>query len=692
MSVSSPEADSRKLADDYANFVRQRYNAMAIAKNQIRQVWEGTQGLYYSNDWEWIVKGEGFDRPVRFTTLRDVTKSLTDVFMRDRPEIILKAKNEKSKHLVIGKKAYIEHTRELPHQKKVLRQVIEDMFFFGKGFSRECYMDNEDGYEGIASRRISPRDIFIDENANQLHDALGIDGARDVIVRDFMPLTTFQKFGKKYDWDTKGVVPSNFFETQGLDYKVTNQRENEEKAPVYGVKLYEYVNWCENLYFVSTGKKCVFQGKLSECLGTDDIPVVDYTFEPRNDSFWGNTLPMILAPHIYAKDTIFNLSLMNLKLTLQPVLAVSADFGFNKKLHPIGPGQVWQASGNMNGKVGDSIQPVLFGNPASQRGADDMLQFISNEMSVASRSDVRNLEFHKDQTATQVLNNNQSMNAHNEFVENIAEIESEAIKTEIWLDMMESFMDEKDKDGKLRKVPIKNYLSRKNETDSPEFIPKRGVEDVFELTEDMINVDCDVVILDKRSEVAKGMDKVGRMMQTYPMLFNIAQVVPELAQKLDGVGMAEQLIEAIGLDIERSFKKDQSAINDEFELMEQEIILGNNIVFAMDEERQEAIDRMNFLLYLRYDKQGKEKEKFTNLTSQSKQVWQKALEDTIASIQRPRMQIVPETVPTAAPMQPAVQPQQGNIPVPNKNVMGIGGVEQSNLAAKAGATANQLIP
>ena len=684
--------DKNAPTDERVHFVQNRFTRMAISKNPIRQIWDGTQGLYYANDWEWIVKGEGYDRPVRFTTLRDVIKNLTDVYMRTPPDIILKAKDEDDKHLVIGKKAYIEHIRELPHQKKTMRQVVEDMFFFGKGFSREMYFDfDDDGYEGIASRRISPRDIFVDENANVLHDELGIDGARDCIVRSFIPLSTFKKKAKKYGWDYTGVIATNFFTTEGMDYKVTNAREVEEKTQTYGVKTYEYMNWCEDIYVVVANDKCAYEGKLSECQGTKRIPVTDYTFEPRNDSLWGTTVAQLLAPHIYAKDMVFNLNLMNYKLTVQPVLAVSGDFGFNKKLHPIGPGQVWQAGGNMNGKLGDHIQPILFGNPGAQRGGDDMLNYISNELSVAARTDLRNLEFHPDTTATQVLSNNQSMNAHNETVENINEVEAECVKTKIWLDLMESFMDDKDEEGKMRKIGIKNYLARKNETDRPEFVEKRGAEDEFDLTSEMIDVPCEVVVVDKRSEVAKGMEKVGRMMQAYPVLFNIAQVVPELAQKLDGVGMAEQLIEAIGLEMERSFKKGMNAMNDEFETLEQEILLGNEVVFDPEETREDATARMNFLLYLRYDKLGNEKQKWTDMDNLSKKVWQKALEDTFASIKKPRMQQIQQENSMTAPSMP-VQPQQGSAsPIAQPSNISMTG-PQDQLKQKAGSMASQLQP
>lgn len=695
LNIGTKDDKKKKKGDEGSQFVEQRYNAMAIAKKEVRAIWEGTQDLYYSNDWEWIVNGEDFERPVRFPTLRDTIKSLVDNFMKDPPEVLLKPRKDEEEQLIIGKKAYIDHIRGTIHEKRVRRQVFEDMFFFGKGFCSVNYYDidkeyngeAEDIFEDVASRRLDPRDCFVDENANFLHDDLRIDGARDFIYRNFFPLSTFYQLCELNGWDATGTIAESFFMAKGLDYKVSNTRETLEKGPVMGVRVYEYMNQQEDLYIVIANNKCIYEGKLSECKGTKRLPIVDYTFEPRNDSYWGNTLPALLAPHIYMKDTIYNLELMNLKLTLQPVIAVSGEFGFNRKLHLIQPGAVWQPGGPLNGKIGDNVQPLVFGNPNTK--SYDMLQYINSEMTVSARTDLRSLEYVPNKTATEILRGNQSMNSHNETIENIAEVESEAVKVKIMLELMKSFMTSEDEDGTKHRVPIEGYVSTKNETSTPEFISKSGYKDFFNLTQEMIDVDCEVEVIDKRSQVALNAEKMGRIMQAYPMIFNIAQLFPEVQQKLDGIGMIEQLVEALGMDLDRSFKEDRGEYDDEFEAVREEIILGNNVDIPTDEDRKESMSRLKYLLAM--------KKEVDDMKKKSVQLaWAYHLDQTVQNITRNHSKDAEmEGKMQQQQLQAQQNPQQGQgqvnpISQPEPQTMNPAVAGTGQVAAKAGPMAQQL--
>ncbi|HSQ50507.1 MAG TPA: hypothetical protein VLL94_04490, partial [Nitrospiraceae bacterium] len=326
------------------------------------------------------------------------------------------------------------------------------------------------------------------EAANKLHDELMIDGARDVILRDQIPLSTFKEIAGKNGW-IKEAMTDSWFQTEGGDYLVTNQRETNEKTPVNTVKLYQYMNVHEDLYIVVANKRTIYEGSISKDFGTYCFPLADYTFEPRNDSYWGNNLAQLIAPHIYLKDTLINLEIMNLKLTLQPVLAVSGDFGFNRKLHKIQPGGVWQAQSSDGGKIGDKIVPVVAGNPNTK--VYDMLQNVNSELTITARSDIRSLEYNKSDTATGIVAQDRSMNVHNETVESLNEIEGEAKVFEIMNDQMIAFMDEKNDDKRARKVPIKGYVAIRNDA-GVEFMEKSGYEDIFELSERMINCEVDI--------------------------------------------------------------------------------------------------------------------------------------------------------------------------------------------------------
>jgi hypothetical protein len=606
---SIPQSYEGKAQDSFAKFVEDRYYSMSYAKQPIRQVWQGTQDLYYANDWEWIVSGEDWNRPVRFPTLRDFIKSLTDVFMQDPPDILLKEKFEDDKHLVMGKKAYIDYLRDSIHEKSIRRQVIEDMFFFGKGFREVSYWNVEKEFNGekecvfddIATRRIDPRNVFVDENTNKLHDKLRIDGARDIILRENLPYSTYLALAEKKGWDTK-VQPENYFALKGMDYLVSNSRELAEKTPVLAVKLYEYQNQEEDIFGLVANGKTVYESSLKKEKGTSRFNLVDYTYEFRNDSFWPNTLAQLIAPHIFLKDTLVNLEIMNLKLTLQPVVAVSSDFGFNRKIHVIQPGGVWQAQAFDQGKIQDKVMPLVTGNPNTK--VYDMLQNINSELTITTRSDLRSLEYYKKKTATETIAQGQSQNAHNETIENINEIESEAVLWELAIEIMHEFMDEKNKKGLRRKVPIDDYAVTKNDSNA-EFVRHVGYNDVFELTQPMIDSEAEMIVKDRRSEVAKNAEKMGRIMQAIPLIGNIAQLNPELMAKVNFEGILEQLVESVGLDVERSFMDDASIYEDEFENLAEEILLGHNVELPEGESRKDSMKRMKFLLSLNKKEQFK---------------------------------------------------------------------------------------
>lgn len=627
--------------DDVGKFVEQRFYDMSYAKQQIREIWQGTEDLYYCNDWEWIVKEEGFDRPVRLPTLRDFTKTLVDEFMKDPPDIILHPKgldNEQSQDLIIGKKAYIDQRRKSIHEKRVRRQVFEDMFFFGKGFREVCYWDltkEIDGeqqtlFKDVATIRHDPRNVFVDEQAIILHDKLRLTGARDIIIRRIPAQSTFNELCRRHpEWDQekcKAVQAENYYTTYGLDYIVTNSREVTEKSPLWVVKFYEYMNQELNFYALVAGGVCIYSTTLSKAKGTTSLPVVDYSFEPRNDSYWGNNLAQIIAPHIWLKDTIFNLEILNVKLTLQPVVAVSGGFGYNPATHFLQPGGVWEAGGTMNGKLEDNIQPLIAGN--SNTKSAELLQRLDSELSITTHSDIRSMMFYPDKTATEVMRQNQMTNSHNEQIESITEIESEAIVYELFLEVMKSFMSGKDEKGNVRRVRIKDYSVTKRTTSGASFEKKAGMDDSFVLSEEMINEEAEVEVIDCRTQKAQKLEQLGRIMQAIPMIGNIIQISPEvILPKIDIVGMLSQLVEAIGLDPDRTFVGTDN-IYDEFEATQEEIMLGHEVGVPQDEDRKESLIRLKYFLdFAKTHKEGGDK-----LTADQQQALQFHINATLQNI------------------------------------------------------------
>lgn len=663
-----------KALDEYASFVQQRYNSMANAKLEFDQRSEGTQNLYYCNDWEWIMTGEDFEQPVRFPTLRDFIKTLTDTYMQDPPDISLDPDDEKYADLVRAKEAYIRERLESIHEKKVRRQVIEDMFFYGVGFrdwsyyyiTRQYGDETKTLFRNVGSRRIDPRFVYVDENANCLHDELRIEGARDLIIRHQMPYSQFlSMYGDLEGFDISGVSPQSWSTSTGSTYMATNSIETTEKADVMVVNLYEYQNQEEDLYILVANGKTIFHSGLKKMKGSCGFTLVDYKFEPRNDSYWGVNLAQLIAPHIYTKDTIFNLELLNLKLTLQPVLAVSGDFGYNPRTHVLQPGGVWTAGGRSNGKVGDSIQPIVAGNPNTR--SYDMLNNINGELSVTSRANLRALEFYKGKTATEVMQTTQSMNAHNETIASINEVESEAVGVKIIQEIMNSFLDREDVEA-MHRIKITGYVVNQTEGSNPKFEVKEGYEDFFKMTEEVLSAKAEVRVTDRRSKKVQDAEKLGRIMQAVPLIGNVAQLGgPEVVEKVNFVGILEQIVETVGLNKERSFNDDMIT-EDEFDLIREEILLGNKIDVG-EEPRKTSIERVTFLRSL--------EKKMGEMTQRQRLAWQHHFDGAMENIVRSHVKQPEEQkqamqamqIPGGIPQVPGQQGPMGQIPQPDARLL-----------------------
>lgn len=138
----SDKAAPAKAFDTDATRVEQRFFQMSLAKQNRREAWDGMQRLYYCNDWQWIVNGMISTHRIRFPTLRDITMALTDKYMEELPEAVLRPHFDEDKHLITAKKAYIDIVQRQPqYKKKCRRMAIQDMFMAGDGFIRVGFFD-----------------------------------------------------------------------------------------------------------------------------------------------------------------------------------------------------------------------------------------------------------------------------------------------------------------------------------------------------------------------------------------------------------------------------------------------------------------------------------------------------------------------------------------------------------------------
>ncbi len=636
------KAQARTL-DDTSLFVKQRYNRMVVAKTDYTQrmqaVWE-----LIDEPSNWIMYAYRYSTPIRTNTLRDTINSLTDMFMKGPPEADLEASKRQFKYGAIGLKAYIDGIKDSIHEKKIKRKVLQDMFTYGNGFRGVMYhsyakqigAEKITVFDDIATYRIDPRNIFIDENAYQLHDATCLEQARDVIHKRFFDYDTFIQYFSQWDGikNLKEIIPVGFFnDVLGTNYQISSHKETTEKSMAVGVHVYEYMNQVDGRYIIVANDITIYEDTLIKSKGTSRIPIIQYQFEPRPDSPYAKSVGELLAPYIYAEDTLINLELMNIKLTLQPVLAISGDFGFNPRVHVIQPGGVWTAGGSFSGKIGDSIQPVISGNAATN--FYNMQNLLQNKMTLTSRTDLRNLEDAPNTTATQVLAQQKNFNVHNETIENINEVEAEGVLTEIMLDQIRAYMNVKDEEGRTKRVKIKGYKVQQSESGEPTFISRSGEEDFFDMTQSIVDTEVKAVVRDKRSEVANNVEKIGRWMQFLPVLSQLMQVRPELSQKVNVEYVVEEMMEALGINTRKAMKQDADDYTDQFTLLKEEIIFGHNIDCPKDEEREDSIRRIKFLLSL---KSSKDWAKFAE-DDKANRAWEYHFDSTMENIQASHMPV-----------------------------------------------------
>jgi len=652
-----------EVIDDDLQLVMNRFSAMSLAKQPIREIWQGIKDLNYSYT-PWIVSGDPFSEPVRFPTLRDVITALSDKYMQDYPEAVLVPKGESTDDMIIGKKAYIDGVKNSLYEKSVRYACITDMFEYGVGFrfveyrkvSRKYpkYSGGEEDvtlFDDVCTFRADPRDVFLDDAAVRIHDKARYSGARDLIYRRLMPESMFkQRFEQLEGYDITGVTAENYFTSIGSDNMVTTTREINEKTNVRVVKVYEYMNHETDQYIVVASKKVIYKGSLRKNKGVCGLPVVSYEFEHRNDSIWPIPLGELLAPHILLKDTLIQLEVLNLKLTLQPVLAVSGEFGFNPSTHLLGPGQVWQATGAMNGKIEDNIAPIIAGNPNTK--FYDMYNLIQSETTITSRSDLRSLEYYRNKTATEVNAQQANTEGHNERIQSLHEIEAEGVLTEFMIEIMRYYMQEKKADGSPRRMKISGYVVNQDEGKTPKFYQNTGYEDFFAVTQDVIDCDCEVEVVDKRGQKAAEAEKLGRMLQAVPLIANLIQLDPTALEKLDVIGIIKSIADAVGIDDDQ-IMKETDEYEDTVDMYRQEILMGNN-VDVPEESRTDSIHRMKMLLDMRYEKDGREKDSWKEKTKANKKVktaWEYHMDQTQESITRPRLGVEKE-IPSQAPQNP----------------------------------------
>jgi hypothetical protein len=181
----------------------------------------------------------------------------------------------------------------------------------------------------------------------------------------------------------------------------------------------------------------------------------------------------------------------------------------------------------MNWKIQDNIQPLQFWS--NNNRAYDFLNYLNWELNITSRTDLRALEFQKNKTATEVLQQWRSMNAHIDAVATNNEINSEWYYVELIIQIAKRFLntrpyDEKTQDYKDRVINTQWYIVNQPWWWEPKFIEKTWIKSKFSLTKEVVNTDVEVVVKDSRWEKASNLEKIWRLLQMIPMIWNLVKM------------------------------------------------------------------------------------------------------------------------------------------------------------------------
>lgn len=601
---SEPEKGKYTARDGFSMFVERRFYNMAWARNQWYQRVNRTFKL-----WDvykpWLVDGENFDKAVRFPTLRDTAKAIKDEIMRNPPKAVLEPLNGEKANRAQALEAKINEVKDNVYEKRTQADCIADMLFYGRGvrlinYYCEKTADGRYLYDDIGTERLDPRNCYFDEKGRYLYDPKKRDMKRDAIFKFVYPYSTFKdKFeGMEGVVDLSGVTAKEVEFSGDLNYETEREAE-ETKEKGLGVAVYVYYNQEQNIMgIVANGVTIIEPKPIDNPLGR--IPVVLYDFETRRDGAWPNSLAELIAPHIYAQDTVFNLELMGLKLDLMPATMVDSDLGYNKKIHRLYPRAVWE----MNVPPGKALQNMVV---PFQRAQSDpnrfygMNNYIESQMTITSGQDRKALYLSPGELATQTAMKNQTMQKAVGGLIFANELEAEAQMTELMVEFVKAYMTDKrdikigDKDTKkYRKVKVKNFKVEQFNEGDVNFEPSQGVDSYFDLTKEAVDVDVRVQVKDMRTKMMLQEKKVASLMQFLPIATNFitagAQIDPAVLKKLDFVGMLEQSAEALDMDLSRTIRNvDSSSLN----IIEREhmaMILGLDVPVPADEGYEDSLE------------------------------------------------------------------------------------------------------
>lgn len=607
--------DFRKSADRVA-YIKYRLNRMSDAKSVLQTKFQLSKQMYEVFE-KHLTEGENWNQAYRFPeTFGAIQRKYADL-LEALPEVKIRGTKPKAKDFAVASQATYEQYEKQTNTEHEKARAIFDALIYGTGIVQEMYwkwnqkiipvVDGEvlplksknkkDAclYDGLVTRRVDPRDFYVDDAAYSLHDDAG-NGAVDCAVRRlFTDVEWYEQFTSPTYKNLDKVSPVAWGVSMITTGKVPYEKESQEqKTSRRYYEVIEYWNRVKDMLTVLANGVEIYNGP--NPYQHKKLPFVAYYNYRRDDSFWGLSEIEVLAPYIQAKEEIRNLQILDAKLKLQPALAVAGYAQFNEEENELQPGAVFNLRGVVNGKVSDAIMPLSFGGVDAN--ASQVLDMIENDRIAATGDDTRALFANPGQLATQTLAKRESSQKRVRGNIFINTRDAEYHRAKIRMSNILQFIAKPylSSSGRVqyRRIRVEGFDIRQDSDETkPYFTQKYGAQGYFSLNNAVFkNMEdsYEIEIVDVQTQESL---KKQETEDTLKMLELMLQF-PQSIQKASPLGLLKQLAKKINIDYYEVFpdiEQEQGA--DPVDVMIDILIWGDKPVYNGEIDPELVDQRLN---------------------------------------------------------------------------------------------------
>jgi hypothetical protein len=545
---------------------------MANVKEPHRQRWLASQN-YKDSFNEMFGYGENYNAPFRPPRAFGVENRLYAKMMKNEIDVKIDSVTRTPEDLACSRaiQLAVDGVKQSSNYRTEMAKCMRDVCgVFGNGilyigheyFKKKVYTKTAGGEfkqeEQITDQphfeRIDPRYFFIDDAALTLNEEGTRLAARDCIWDEVMMLSDFQtRYGSDKKFRNTDLVHGTVKSATFLNLNMAPHDAEAvqwSSSPNAYVHCYKYYNREQDMFVILANTIPIYTSRLDD--NHKKLPFVHYQFYRRGDGPWADAPLTIILPILIKYDLLDTLAWDNMMLLLQPpiFLAGSVNIGQGTEM---GPGAQIRVSDLGDRKLTDAIMPMQL--TSLDKNYEAFRNILNDEMTLAIGDDARGLYANPDQLATQTNYKYQNLNDLLYSMIKMNEMTACKQEAEMIISNIKQYMLADGKDKKTFHVKVSGFKVEQSPfgTRIPTFLKAPNVEDVFELTKDLLDIEYRIVIESGAHEKQENDEAVKNWMQFFQMIMPIAQMMPDFAQKVDFYAGVVNLADRLGLEIEDMF-------------------------------------------------------------------------------------------------------------------------------------------